>query len=327
MNVDIPLLIELLGIQRARLRGDEWWAPCPLHKEKKPSWSIADAPGTDRHGSWYCWGCGRAGGPVDLASEVIGNTRGGATRWMREKGILKQEELKRLGVSMKMVVARNVQGGFQFPFGVRADRKLQQWATPARRYVVERGIPEWQVDKWALAYAVEGPLEGRLIVPVKTSEGQLVCYHARTFVGQDAKYLYPKPDEGANYDHMFGAQHWPRKTRSSETLFLAEGAFDAMACERVGARYIGALGGACAWVKSGGRKVLRAAYVMLLAGWGRVVLVTDNDAAGDGLAAEVQRTLQRWVDVRRATMPQGVDAAQMAKDDPRKLEGLLRGVS
>lgn len=314
-TVDVPKLLEALGI-KARRRGSEWWAPCPFHTEKKPSWSIADVPGVQVNGSFYCWGCGKAGGPVDLASHVIGNSRGGAVRWMREKGIMTDDAPKPLGITMK-VGGRTLRSKFKVPLGLR-DGPVEKWVTPARRYVLEeRKITAWQIEHWGVLYATDGELGGRIVFPVVDAKDELVNYHARTYIGQEPKYLYPGLHDGADFDVMFGSAYWPEaSSRKTATVAVCEGAIDALACERAGVRYIAAFGGAAAWVKVGKeKKVLRSSYVMALASFGHVLLVTDNDDSGDGLAEEVQKTLARWCDVRRVKMPEDEDAASLSQDE------------
>lgn len=316
-TVDVPKLLEALDVD-ARQRGSEWWAPCPFHDEKRPSWSMADAPGTPANGSFYCWGCGKAGGPVDLATHVIGNSRGGAVRWMRERGIMTDDEPLALGVAMKVVGAQK-RATFRVPFGLR-EGPLEKWVTPARRYAKSRGITDWQIGQWQIQYATDGELGGRVVFPVLTTALELVNYHARTYVGQDPKYLYPTLSDGADFDLMFGATHWPEAAaRKRATVAVCEGAIDALACERVGVRYIAAFGGAAAWVKVGKeKKVLRSSFVMALASFGYVLTVTDNDHSGDELADEVESTLSRWVDVRRVKMPKKQDAASLPPDELKR---------
>jgi DNA primase len=54
---DIVLTIENEGIELRR-RGRDFWAPCPLHQEKTPSFKVS----VDRQ-AFHCFGCG-AGGDV-----------------------------------------------------------------------------------------------------------------------------------------------------------------------------------------------------------------------------------------------------------------------
>src|SRR5215475_10874207 len=47
-------------------RGD-YWAPCPFHSEKTASFHVRD-----QVGSYKCFGCGEAGGVLDLAMKLEG---------------------------------------------------------------------------------------------------------------------------------------------------------------------------------------------------------------------------------------------------------------
>ncbi|MCS7084875.1 MAG: CHC2 zinc finger domain-containing protein, partial [Bacteroidia bacterium] len=48
-----------------RLRQDEYWALCPFHQEKTPSFSVSD-----KKQSFYCFGCGAKGSLKSLAKKL-----------------------------------------------------------------------------------------------------------------------------------------------------------------------------------------------------------------------------------------------------------------
>jgi hypothetical protein len=57
-----------------RQRGSRWWALCPFHNERTPSFCIF----SDDH--WYCFGCGKHGDAADLYAAVHKVTIGEALR-------------------------------------------------------------------------------------------------------------------------------------------------------------------------------------------------------------------------------------------------------
>ena len=49
---------------RLSMRGDKYWALCPLHRDTDPSLMF------DGEGRWHCFGCGQGGDAVDLYAKV-----------------------------------------------------------------------------------------------------------------------------------------------------------------------------------------------------------------------------------------------------------------
>lgn len=300
--ISIPKLLAALGID-ARHRGNEWSAACPLpdHDDRSPSWSIHDGGG-GAHGSWYCFGCGEGGGPVELAAAIIGITDGSAREWVAERCTATDEAPQ----PRRVEVIAHLSGTFRLPDGV-VRRPLAKWVTPARRYVESRGITDGQIERWGIGYAVDGRLGGRVVFPIVDERGVLRSYTARTFTDSELRYLTPKQGEGANADAIFGAQCWNRRRAS---VVVTEGAIDALACERTGAECVAALGGS--------RR--SPDQFLALSGFKRVLVATDSDEAGTRIAAELVAALGRWSDVRRVAIPPGDDAASMPR---AALEALL----
>jgi DNA primase len=292
--ISIPKLLASLGID-ARQRGGEWSASCPLpdHDDRSPSWSIHE--GGEIHGSWYCFGCDRGGGPVELVAEVIDITEGSAREWVDERCTVEDEAPPR-----RVEVIAHLSGTFRLPDGV-VRAPLAKWVTPARRYVQSRGITDEQIERWGIGYAVDGRLGGRVVFPIADERGILRSYTARTFIDSDLRYLTPKTGEGANADAIFGAQHW-RLRRN--VVAVTEGAIDALACERAGVECVAALGGS--------RR--SPDQFLALSGFKRVLVATDSDDAGERIAAELTAALSRWGEVRRVRIPSGEDAASMSRD-------------
>ena len=60
-----------------RQRGSRWWACCPLHNEKTPSFCIFP------DGRWKCFGCGKHGDAADLYAALYGVSLGEALKVVR----------------------------------------------------------------------------------------------------------------------------------------------------------------------------------------------------------------------------------------------------
>lgn len=304
MIVDVRRLLDELGIQY-REDQSELWARCPspAHDEVEASWSINARQGDDACGLHYCFGCGFGGTPVDLVAEVMGTQRSSARHWIRERGLIVGEVA---ALDLELVVRRKAASGLRVPTTLGGP--LTSWPTPVRRYAIRRGITSEQVDRWDLGYAVDGRLGGRLIFPVADELGRLRSFHARDFTGASLKrYMNATRHDGHDPGAIFGMRHWPLglDCRKRRTVVLTEGALDALACERAGATFIAAIGGS----------EPHARQLIKLSTWGRVIVATDGDRAGDKVADIIAPALGRVCQVTRARMTPGRDACDLTRDE------------
>lgn len=266
---------------------------------------MADCPGGDHHGYYYCFGCGRGGTSTTLVCEVIGITWQSAQRWIAEHGLDVDAPAP---LTIDLVVGKGmVKQTFSLPPGCHGGG-LDSWPTPIRRYVASRGITAAQVGRWNLMYATAGLLEGRVVFPYGDVDGALVGYTARSWDGRAPRYREPHHSDGAQPWAMFGPINWPVLPEDRDVVVVAEGAINALALERAGARYIAA---------PGGSKSIVPQHVARLASFSEVIVASDNDQAGDAFAEELEAKLARWAKVRRLEFPKGVDAAQMDTDELR----------
>ena len=308
---NLPKLLDYLGVKYRDHRG-ELWAPCPHpnHDEKRASWSIHNAPGNpEGHGSFYCFGCHFQGGPLDLVQAVLGFSRSHAIAWMTEREFWLEGV-----VELKTAIEVRRAVGLTVPTGLVSGKPLEEWHPMARDYAIGRGITAEQVTRWGLCYALTGDLAGRLVMPLRAPDGEWRSYHARTFVDSEKRYMNASTEQGYDPGAIFGAVRWPCVTeRRSQTLVLTEGALDALACERAGVEYVGAVGGS----------EVHPRQLLQLASWGRIVMASDGDAAGDALAVRVATMLRAHSVVVRAPIPKGCDAQDL---DPYELAEVLDAV-
>jgi DNA primase len=314
--VDVPRLLEALKI-KAREHGRELWAPCPnpSHNETRPSWSIKDDPHDPSNGAHFCFGCQFTGDAVALVAAVVGITPGSAYRWIKDRGLTVQGSLS---LAVKLEVRNRYANGLQIPSKLIGG-ELGLWASPVRKYAVSRGLTQEQIERWEICYAVDGAMAGRLVFPCKDWDDQWLSWHARTYCGQDKRYKNASHADGFDEGALFGMRWWPEPVeRRVSVMVLTEGAIDALACEREGADYIGALGGSDP----------HARQLLKLSTWGRILVASDGDKAGDKLFTTVAHAIGGKVDVRRVDMPRVVpgdkwDAGKLAVKRPGVLGKLL----
>lgn len=65
IKAQVPLLDVVRRVVDLQKRGHTWWACCPFHAEKTPSFQV-----TPDKGYWHCFGCGRHGDVIAFVQEA-----------------------------------------------------------------------------------------------------------------------------------------------------------------------------------------------------------------------------------------------------------------
>lgn len=307
MIADVRRVLRRLGIE-GETYGDHLVALCPYHVSRKPHWRIRlSGP---RRGLHWCFSCNEGGDLYDLVMHVRQYaTRAAAVGWVEENfGEVTEEDLT--APTLEVVAGLPGRKVFRLPRGVVVGEPLAQWPTLIREYVEGRGIEPWQVERWRIGYAVDGRLQGRIVLPIHNAWGELASYVGRAWREMPKRYLYPREEEGPDPDVMFGEAHWPRAMQQRGTCVVLEGAIKALAVERAVQHVsIGAIGGS-------GVTLLQ---VTKLGTFRKVVVFTDADAAGEKAGFELQAGLSGLTEVERVRLPPGEDADSVPRERVREL--------
>jgi DNA primase len=307
--IDIPRMLKLLGIQYKDHNG-ELWANCPFpdHEEDTPSWSMKPT------GQHYCFGCKKGGGAANLVMRVYDfKAYASAMAWLDEHGLFSDGKLP---LEVDVVVSRPAldRPEVQVPTDARFVSFAEWKVTVAKRYAQKRGITAAQVDKWGIGYATGGYYANRLLLPTREyMSGRLINITGRAWSPtKTPKYLNSKEQHGWDPGAVFGEQHWGPYLGSA-TLVLCEGELNALACERVGAQYVGALGGS----------TLDKEQVLKLSTFLKVIIAVDIDRAGTEVAEALRATLARWRKAVVVQFPDRRDPNDLEREDPQLLKRLL----
>lgn len=316
--VDVPMLLARLAVP-ARLRGDEWWAACPLptHRDSKPSWSIADAPADrSRHGRWRCFGCGVGGGPVGLVVRLLDVEADEARRVVREL----ERDPDELPPVIE-VAPRIPSLGVRWPVD-GALRCWDDWPEQARRYWTRRrGLsPACAAEHGVVATAQSVDAPRSVVFPVR-SFGALRTWVARAWAPTGNAHRSAARSDGAQPDLALWGE--PSLFPELGPSLVCEGIFDALSLQQMG------LANAVAVL---GASNLTPAKVAAIARCRQgAVVCTDDDPAGDEAADVLVSMLQRHVPVVRALPPRGHDfGSAPVRDAVRSVEravALLRRAS
>lgn len=316
MPIDVPALLERLGISA---KGTRWLVarcPNPDHNDSSPSWRILDDPNDSKreHGKHHCFGCGFGGWPVNLVETVLGCTRAEAWDWLKGRA----EEVSQAPVTGLQVAVSDVRlrrHEEAMPPGV-VFAPLAEWPTPPRRYAERRGLTAEQVERWRIGYGIGGEVEGRVVLVARDETGRVLDWTARDFAWQRVgserrRHRHPTRRGGPDPGALFGEEHWPERGVRCVGV-VTEAAWDALAIERATGFHIGALFGSAT-------KVMHPRVLMRLASWAAVLVATDGDEAGEEAFELIRGALSRHTKVRRVPMPAEEDVNEMERRDVAEL--------
>lgn len=288
------VVLSALGLEVAARRGGRAWMLCPYHEDHSPTSFFVRLKG-ERAGQNHCFSCKTGGGLLDLVMHVRGCDRATAIAFVKLAGRTFEPPRRHA-----RVVARPAKLGrvrFRMPQEV-IQEPLNEWVTLARRYAEARGITQEEVDTFALGYAVDGRLAGRIVIPWLGAGGIVGGYSARTFCDEEPKYQTPPMSDNPDLSLMVGEHLWPPPSRR-DLVVVTEGALNGFAVRRVFPDVpFGALGGS----------EIDPLKVVKLATFKRVVALTDPDEAGSKASASLANALGRYAVLERVRLPRKKDA-------------------
>jgi len=232
---------------------------------------------------------------------------GGSRQWITDHNLWLKGSLP---LAVTLVVTKLLTNKLRIPGGLLSG-PLPSWTTSVRKYALKRGLTEQQIRRWDICYAVDGSMEGRIVFPVKDANEEWLGWHARTFCDQEKRYKNAATEDGYDPGAVWGMRHWPPyDERAGLSLVVTEGALDALACERAGAKFLAAIGGS----EPHPRQLLK------LQQWERLLVATDGDKAGDKVFKSLCTSLGKRCQVVRVEIPRDYDAAEL---HPSVLRDLL----
>jgi DNA primase len=197
-------------MRKSNMAKGDWWAPCPFHQEKSPSFHV-----DDRKGFYYCFGCHAKGDALTFLKE------NGNLGFMDAVEVLAREA----GMAMP---ARDPQAA------QRADRRTQlqdvmeeavqlyrlqlktAGAAPARDYLARRRLSQATQDRWDLGFA---PDSRTFLMSALQAKGIPIDMI-------EAAGLIAKADDGTFYDRFRGRIIFPIRDARGKAISLGGRAMD-----------------------------------------------------------------------------------------------------
>lgn len=135
-------------------KGQNLWACCPFHNEKSPSFSVSPAKQI-----YKCFGCGKAGDPIQFVMDVEGIGFNEAIRQLAQKYGIEIEEEK--NVTPEEINAYNERESLYIVVNFAKEFFVKNLETEEGRsvglsYFKERGFDRQTIEKFDLGYALDG---------------------------------------------------------------------------------------------------------------------------------------------------------------------------
>jgi len=317
-------------------RGNDYWACCPFHQEKTPSFKV-----DPQRQTYYCFGCKKSGNVFHYVQESINTDFVGAVEWLADRlGIVIPE---RGGGGDAGAAARRREWR---DVGMRLLGDCAEWfrqnmvgeqARQAHEYLRSREIDADAVARFQLGYSPDSwdalcqwaqrqgyspdllvatgmavqkeghktiydRFRGRLMFPIWDELGRVVGFSARVLdpAVKTSKYINSPESEFFQKGSILYAFNFARQSlKQFGHALVCEGQLDVIACHRAGLTHALAAQGT-AFTVNHARLLKRSTS--------EVVLAFDADAAGE---KAVQRTVAllhgAGINVSVVTLPQGED--------------------
>lgn len=311
-SVSMAQVLERYGLlERLRRSGESLSGVCPLHRGHNPTQFRVSLS----KNCWICFGdCHTGGSIVDFVSRMEGIG-------IREAGLLLQDWFN-------LQPGNPAQGnnGKIIPhpaFQVKPAPPRRLSNAPLRfalgpldgahPYLRERGLTAETITTFGLGCCAHGLLRGWIAIPIHDAKGRLVAYAGRwPGVPPDGLPKYRLPRGFRKSVELFN-QHRAAREDSSEPLAVVEGFFGCMRVWQAGHRRVVSLMGSML------SQAQEERLVELTGEGGHVVLLFDEDGAGQKGRAEAQARLRRRVSVSVIRLPDGQQPDSLAAEELLRL--------
>lgn len=309
-------------LERAR-RGHAY--ACPFCGSGGRAAANSDSAFSIKGDTYRCFSCGVNGDIFDLAAQVFGiDTSNHAAQleavadWARIPLIVNQarEHAEAVNPSPAVEPAPVIKPERDYTEGRAAERNFILQAQSriddpeAVAYLESRGWTLEDARKYGMGYDT---MRKRIVIPYPGCE----WYHIDRAIDADAKAKYRKPKS----DDVGAEPIWNPSALEGECLIVVEGAFDALALERMGYEAVALCG-------TGFNRLM--ARLRLQSEPPVCVLCFDRDAAGQKAQGDAIKALSEahlpHLTVDWPNELKGKDCDEMARNDAAALEAALRPV-
>lgn len=294
-------LLELIGKYTKLTRSGSCWigrCPHPDHKDTNPSFRVWCING---FWSWNCMGCNC--GKKDIKNHIYGTDAIAFVQWISDfKGSKEkkswQEAVEYLLDFFNMKIEKSEQDIQIEKFTSFYYKSYQKnLGKDGLTYLESRGLTKEDALKYNLGY-----IYNHITIPIKNRQGQIIGYCARAISDFNiSKYkISANSDIFKKGDNFFNQE----KVKENSPVFIFEGVFDAILCEKYGLKNTLSILGT----------TLTENQIYLLKKWNcHPILCYDGDGAGRQAienSIELLKKYDIYPDI--IELPSGKDPADLA---------------
>ena len=345
----VDVLGEYIRLEKA---GANYKAACPFHNEKTPSFMV-----NEEKQFWHCFGCQKHGDIFSFVMEMDGLEFREALKLLAEKAGVKLQSynpekaeeknrtLEILELATKFYETQLWKGEgkikiinylrerglkdetikeFRLGYAPRGWRNLLEFLTKRGYKTEEIARTGLLVSKTSDAQnAQEHPISNyydrfrdRIIFPIADYSGRVVGYSARVAPGGDesqAKYVNtPETEVYHKSKILYGMDKAKSAIKQEDSALLVEGNMDVIASHQAGIKNAIAVSGTA----------LTQEQIGIIKRYAKKIkMFFDMDSAGEAATKKsVKLCLANDVSVQIINLPQGKDAAELARENPEELK-------
>lgn len=319
-------------------KGANYWACCPFHGEKTPSFSISPSKGI-----YKCFGCGKAGDSVRFIMDIEGLGYGEALRHLAKKyGIEIQEEemtddqMNRQNERESLFIILE----YAKEFFKNQLHETEEGKSIALPYFKERGFSDATIQTFDLGYSPESwdlfvktaikqgysqeiiekaglvtqrneegkvydRFRNRVIFPIHNVSGKVIAFGARILKSDaskssQAKYLNsPETEVYHKSSILYGIAQAKNEIRNLDVCYLVEGYTDVISLHQAGIKNV---------VASSGTSLTTDQIKLIARFTKHVTVLYDGDNAGIKAALRgMDLILEEGLQVNLVVFPEGND--------------------
>ncbi len=334
-------------------KGTKYWACCPMHVEKTPSFCLDE----DRQ-SFYCFGCHKHGDVLTLVEEMEKVDFNGAVDLLADKYGMEKPSFT--GSKNKGEYAK-IKGKKERLYNLMKDAAnhyflnlMSQKGNEAREYLHNRGISDETIKKFGLGYCIDSkdlikyllskgytyeemeeakvafkggksaeyydPQHERFIVPIVDSQGRVIAFGGRVVLNVDhTQKKYYNSMESLIYhksNELFAA-NIVKSLRNINTVILVEGYMDVISLYQAGIQNA---------VASCGTALTPEQALLIKRFANKVYFMYDGDSAGQaGILRGIELLKQAGLDVYVVVLPEDQDPdSYVRKFGGEKMKELIK---
>ena len=284
-----------------RRRRDQVEGRCPIHGgEREDSFRASLSKNV-----FHCFSCQAQGNVLDFVAAMEKcSIREAACRLQRWFGVrASAEPVQPMPPGRRKVELVREKEGCNPPL-----RFVLTGVDPGHHYLQRRGINRATAAEFGIGfYGGPGLMSGRIVIPIRNAQSQIVAYAGRAVDGGLPKYKLPAGfRKGSELFNLHRAA-----ATSSKTVIVVEGYFDCLRVHQAGFPFVVALMGTS----------LSARQERVLTGrFERIVLMLDGDTAGRAGSRAINSKLSGKCTVAVANVPDGEQPDQLA---PTAIQDLI----